>query len=181
MTHLRTEELLAGLARVGDSPSDSGTLDLIVRRPSAGGREVIDVAQLDPRLGLVGDKWSIEVGRDADPEAETQLTLMNSRFVALIAQEKSRWPLAGDQLFVDFDLGRANIPPGTRLQLGAAVVEVSAEPHTGCSKFVARFGVDAMTLVNSPLGRERQLRGVNARVVHGGVIRTGDLVRRITS
>ena len=108
-----------------------------------------------------------------------QLTLMNSRAIALIAGERDRWPLAGDQFFVDISLAEENVPPGTRLTLGAAVVEVTDVPHTGCSKFVSRFGIDAMKFVNSPTGRALGLRGINARVVRAGVVRVGDPIRKI--
>jgi MOSC domain-containing protein YiiM len=104
---------------------------------------------------------------------------MNARVIALIAQDEDRWPLAGDQLFVDLDLSKTNLPAGTRLALGSAVIEVTAEPHTGCRKFVDRFGLDAMQFVNSEAGRRLQLRGINAKVVQGGTIRVGDLVRKI--
>lgn len=182
MGHLSTEQLQAGLTEIGGSPSDRGSLELIVRRPAIGVREVIEVGELDPAVGLVGDGWHSRLNpvEAQDPSvADTQLTLMNARVVALLAREKERWPLAGDQLFVDFDLSLANIPPGTKLRIGAAIVEVSAEPHTGCGKFVARFGVDAMKFVNSPLGRSLQLRGINARVIEAGVIRQGDTVMKL--
>jgi MOSC domain-containing protein YiiM len=110
---------------------------------------------------------------------DTQLTVMNARVIALLARERSRWPLAGDQLYVDFDLSADNVPPGTRLALGAAIIEVTAEPHTGCSKFAARFGRDATRFVNSPAGRQLQLRGINARVVRAGQIRAGDIVSKV--
>jgi MOSC domain-containing protein YiiM len=108
-----------------------------------------------------------------------QLNVMNARTIALLAQTKDRWPLAGDQLFIDFDLSEANLPAGTRLALGSAVIEVTAQPHTGCAKFVERFGADAMHFVNSPKGKGLRLRGLNARVVHAGCIRVGDTIRRI--
>jgi hypothetical protein len=168
---------MAGLARIEASPREAGTLVLIVRRPDAGAREVLDVAELDPAGGLIGDRWS--TGGGSAPDVETQITLMNARVIDLIAQDRSRWALAGDQLFVDLDLSRANAPAGTRLRIGSSVVEVTAKPHTGCSKFAARFGIDATKLVNSPLGRELQLRGINATVVQAGVIRTGDVVIRL--
>jgi MOSC domain-containing protein YiiM len=95
-----------------------------------------------------------------------------------VAQSRDRWALAGDQLFIDMDLSAGNLPPGTRLALGSAVVEITALPHTGCGKFVSRFGVDAMKFVNSAMGRELHLRGVNARVVQPGTIRVGDVVRK---
>jgi MOSC domain-containing protein YiiM len=125
----------------------------------------------------VGDTWgrraSTRTG-DGTPHADMQINLMNARAIALIAQERSRWPLAGDQLFVDLDLSLANLPAGSRLEIGSAVLEVTAQPHTGCGKFVERFGADAMKFVNSPVGRELCLRGINARVVQPGVIREGD-------
>ena len=104
---------------------------------------------------------------------------MNARVIALLAQTKERWPLAGDQLFVDFDLSAANVPPGTRLAVGSAVVEVTAPPHTGCKKFTERFGADAMSFVNGPMWKPLQLRGVHARVVQPGRIRIGDMVRKV--
>lgn len=175
--HLRTDEIIAGLTRVDASPRDNGTLEMIVRRPAVGEREVIETGELDPAVGLIGDTWRRRMRKGA-VDLDTQLTLMNSRFIDLIAQNKSRWALAGDQLFVDLNLSRANLPPGTRLDIGAAILEVTAEPHTGCAKFVSRFGRDAMTLVNSALGEDRQLRGIYAKVAQGGVVRVGDVVSK---
>ena len=171
--HLTHEELEAGLDAIRQAPHDEGVLELIVRRPVVGEREVLEVAELRVDEGLWGDGWR---RRGADPAA--QVTVMGSRTIALIAQDRSRWPLAGDQLFVDLNLGVENVPPGTRLEIGGAVIEVSPEPHTGCRKFVQRFGVDAMKFVNSAVGRRLNLRGINTRVIRGGTIRRGDRVRR---
>jgi len=169
--------LEAGLESIRQSPKDAGALELIVRRPYPGGRDLIDTAQLDPTAGLVGDSWATRVD---SPDPDTQVNVMNARVIALIAQSKDRWPLAGDQLFVDLDLADENLPPGSRLEIGTAIIEVSAEPHTGCGKFVQRFGVEAMKFVNSPVGRRLRLRGLNARVVKAGQIRVGDLARKRT-
>jgi MOSC domain-containing protein len=175
-------ELMAGLDEVRQSPTDCGVLEMIVRRPATGIREALQDGVLDPVSGLVGDNWS-ERGsrhtRDGSPHPDKQLNIMNSRVVALIAPDRLMWPLAGDQLFVDMDLSAANVPPGTRLSLGSAVIEVTAEPHTGCAKFAERFGVDATKFVNSAESRDLHLRGINARVVTRGTIRVGDRLRKV--
>jgi len=168
------DELEAGLETIRNAPKSEGTLELIVRRPQVGARETLDEGRLDVDEGLVGDRWKTR--RSANPD--TQLNIMNTRVIALVAQDKDRWPLAGDQLFIDLDLSTENVPPGTRLAIGSAIVEVTAEPHTGCAKFMSRFGLDATHFVNSPLGRELQLRGVNAKVVQSGVIRVGDVAKK---
>jgi hypothetical protein len=180
--HLTMEELEAGLDEIRQSPRDEGVLALIVRRPQIEAREVLEGGELDLATGLVGDSWiSRGSSRTADGSShpDMQLNIMNARVIALVAQDKDRWQLAGDQLFIDMDLSAENVPPGTQLALGSAVIEVTAQPHTGCKKFVARFGVDAMKFVNSPVGKQLQLRGINARVVQPGMIRVGDVVKKL--
>ena len=181
MEHADRSVLDAGLDELRRSPSDDGRVELVVRRPEENEREVLEEGALDPADGLVGDMWRRRPSKstpDGSPHPDMQLTLMNVRAATLIAREPERRQLAGDQLFVDLDLSGANLPPGTRLEIGSAVVEVTALPHTGCGKFVRRFGVDAMKLVNSELGRELNLRGVNTRIVEAGTVRTGDIVRK---
>jgi MOSC domain-containing protein YiiM len=177
MTHLTTEQLVAGLEAIRQSPRDHGTVRLIVKRPAVDVRERTEACQLDTAVGLVGDNWQARGSRhtpDGSAEPDAQLTIMNARAAQLIAGEIERWPLAGDQLYIDLDLGLENLPPGTQLTIGTAAVEITALPHTGCKKFVARFGVDAMKFVNSPTGRSLNLRGVNARVIRNGTVRVGD-------
>jgi len=181
--HMTMAELEAGLDDIRRSPKHEGTLQLIVRRPQAGAREVLDEGTLDPDEGLVGDTWRARaVARSADGVAHphTQLNVMNARVIALVAGARERWPLAGDQLFIDIDLSEDNMPAGTRVALGSAVIEVTDEPHTGCQKFLSRFGRDAVKFVNSPLGRQLHLRGVNAKVVQAGAIRVGDTAKRLS-
>ena len=171
--HQSLTALNAALDDIRLSPKDWGRVELIVCRPSVGDRKILDEGRLDPAVGLTGDRWATG---DSAEYPNVQLTLMNTRAVAAIAQSKHRWPLAGDQLFVDLDLSLVNLPAGTRLQVGAAEVTVSAEPHTGCKKFIARFGVDAQKFVNSPEGRALSLRGINARVTVPGTVKTGDRI-----
>jgi hypothetical protein len=157
-------------------------LELIVCRPNVGERNVLAEGRLDLIEGLAGDNWQARGSRqrtDGSAHPEMQLNVMNARAAALVAQHKDRWALAGDQLYVDLDLSEANLPPGTRLAIGAAEIEVTAPPHTGCAKFVERFGLDAMKFVNSPVGKALHLRGINAKVVRPGVIRVGDVVRKV--
>ena len=180
--HLTIGELEAGLEGIRQSPKDEGTLRMIVRRPAVGRREELEEGQLDLEDGLVGDTWRERRSRrtaDGSPHPDMQLNIMNARAVDLVAQDRSRWALAGDQLFIDMDLTDANLPAGTRLAIGSAIIEVTAEPHTGCGKFIERFGVDAAKFVNSSVGRELHLRGINARVVQAGTIRVGDLARKV--
>ena len=182
ITHLTASELEAGLDRIRQAPKDAGVLELIVRRPSVGAREVLDVADLDAAAGVKGDTWNIRASSrtpDRSPHPDMQLNVMSARAVALVAQARHRWPLAGDQLFIDLDLSEQNLPPWTQLSLGTAIIEVTDQPHTGCAKFVERFGVEAMKFVNSPVGRSLRLRGLNARVVQPGTVRSGDVVRKL--
>ncbi|MFO1351808.1 MAG: MOSC domain-containing protein [Gammaproteobacteria bacterium] len=179
---LAMAELQAGLEAIRQAPKDSGTVDLIVRRPRTNEREVLAQADLDLADGLVGDNWRARgssATADGSAHGDMQITVMNSRLIALVAQAKERWPLAGDQFYVDLDLSVENLPPGARLALGSAVIEITAQPHNGCKKFVARFGRDAMMFVNSPRGKELRLRGVNAKVVQPGVVRVGDSARKL--
>jgi hypothetical protein len=167
--HLTYAELEAALPLLHAAPRERGVLEMIVRRPASNEREVIEGGELRAGGGLVGDRWT--------PSSKGEpLTLTNSRLIGLLAHTRDRWPLAGDQLYVDFDLSAEHVPPGTRLRVGSAVIEVSAEPHTGCRKFRDRFGVDALRFISSPVGRELNLRGINARVVTSGAARVGDAI-----
>jgi hypothetical protein len=179
---LTLAELEAGLDTIRQSPKFEGVLALIVRRPQIDLREVLEVGELDQVEGLVGDTWSTRGSSrtsDGSSHPDMQLTIINARLVALVAQVKERWPLAGDQLVVDLDLSVENLPPGSRLALGSATIEITSQPHTGCEKFASRFGREALQWVNSPVGKQLRLRGLNAKVVQGSVIQVGDMVRKV--
>ena len=181
MEPLTASALEGGVDEIRGSPTDHGRVDLIVRRPAENAREVLTEGRLDSAEGLVGDTWRVRssnLTRDRSPHPDLQLTLMNCRVAALVAGEDERRQLAGDQLYVDLDLSEANLPPGTRLALGSAVIEISDKPHRGCKKFAERFGQEALLFVNSPVGRELRLRGVNARVVATGTVRVGDAIHK---
>jgi hypothetical protein len=180
--HLDTAALQAGLGHVRESPPDGGTVELIVRRPAVDEREVLAEAALDVDAGLAGDTWQVRGSRrtaDGSSHPGMQLTVMNSRAALLVAQDPDRRMLAGDQLYVDLDLSPVNLPAGTRLAVGSAVIEVSEEPHLGCAKFAARFGKDAWRFVNSRAGRQLRLRGLNARIVASGTVCHGDVIRKL--
>ena len=180
MLHVSTADCEGALATICAAPPDEGTIELIVRRPGVGRRELLDVAELDLELGLIGDTWSVRGSSstaDGRANPDAQVTMINSRLIALLAQSPERWALAGDQLYVDLDVSIENLPPGTRLTFGNAVIEVSAKPHTGCAKFRDRFGVDAVRFVNAH--PELRLRGVNTRVVVAGTFRRGDTIRKV--
>lgn len=182
--HLNETELTAGLGHIQNSPTDQGELVTIVRRPAVGERELLTEGELTVQDGLVGDNWRGRgSSRTADGSAhpDMQLTLMNIRTVQLLAPEPSQWVLPGDQLLVDLDLSEANLPAGTQLTCGTAVLQITAQPHTGCKKFVERFGLEALKWVSTPQGKLLCLRGVNAKVLRPGVIRPGDKVQKINS
>jgi hypothetical protein len=179
---LTTGELEQGLDDILASPKDSGVLELIVRRPEVDERESLAEARLDTEQGLVGDNWLSRGSHHmpngaADPEM--QLNIMNARVVALVADDPDRRQLAGDQLYLDMDLSDENLPPGTRLEIGDAVIEVTAPPHTGCKKFAERFGKDAVVFVNSGRGKQLNFRGINAKVIQSGDIRVGNTARKL--
>lgn len=180
--HRTLAQLEAGLPAIRSSPRDAGRLEMIVRRPEIDGREVLDLAVVDPAEGLVGDNWRTRGSSrtpDGSSHSDMQITLMSSRVIGLVAGSRQRWPLAGDQFFVDLDLSAENLPAGTRLAVGTAVLEVTVQPHTGCKKFAERFGLDALRFVSTPEARRLNLRGVNARVVRGGEVRVGAVLRKV--
>ena len=181
-THFSADELNQGVEHILASQADGGELKLIVRRPAVEERETPQQARLDVGQGLVGDNWLARGSRhmpDGAADPEMQLNIMNTRVVDRVAGSEDRWPLAGDQLFVDMDLNVGNLAPGTRIALGDAVIEITEPPHTGCKKFAARYGVDAMVFVNTGRGKTSNFRGICAKVVKSGDISVGDIARKL--
>ena len=182
MRTVQDRDFSAALADIRAAPRDVGVIEYILRRPAVDEREIVNEAALSTSDGLVGDGWHARGSRatedgSADPEA--QLTMISTHVLRAIEPDEARWPLAGDQLYVDFDLRPNSLPAGRRLAIGHAVIEISATPHTGCAKFSARFGSDALRWINAPVGRAHRMRGVTARVLRGGTIRKGDPIRQL--
>lgn len=181
--HPTLEELEATISDISVSPSEQGKVEMISCRPSVGQREILDVAEIDEDHGLVGDNWEARgSSRTSDGSAnrDAQITIINSRLVNAVAGSKSRWHLAGDQLVIDLDLSHDNLPPGSRLNIGTAVVELTAEPHTGCAKFASRFGKDALRFVSGPEAMRQRRRGANAKIIKSGTVRVGDVAAKVT-
>lgn len=180
--HLTRAELQASLPHILDSPQDEGVLEAIVIRTAHGERADLESCEISLAGGVHGDHWakgcwmSTEDGR---PHPDVQVCIMNSRCIGLIAHERARWPLAGDNLLIDMDLRPDNLPPGQRLQIGSAVIEITAVPHTGCASFVERYGKAAVVFVNAPKGKAMRLRGIYARVVQDGHVTVGDRVVKV--
>lgn len=175
MKHLTTEEIEAGMPHVLASPRDEGRLEMIVVRPAENERVVLEETACTFDTGVEGDSWARSRDR---PNPEQQITLMNARYLDLIAGSRDHWPLAGDQLIVDLDLSEDNLTAGDRLRIGEVALEVTAYPHNGCAKLRHRFGRDAVLFANSPRGKQLHLRGIYVRVVEEGTLRVGDAITR---
>jgi len=178
--HRSAADLEAGLDHIRQSPAGSGRLEMVIRRPQTEEREVLEAAELSTEVGVVGDNWierSSKRTEDGSAHPDMQLNLMNARVAELVAGPRERWQLAGDQLYVDLDLQDSALPHWTKLAIGDAVIQITDQPHNGCAKFRRRFGAEALRFVNSPVGKELHLRGVNARVLEAGTIRPGDEIR----
>jgi hypothetical protein len=183
IAHLTQSELEASLEHITQSPPDNGRVECIVIRPQSNERVALQNCEVSPTLGVHGDNWPARVTSlslpDGSANPKAQIALMNSRVIAALAQSKERWPLAGDNLFVDLDLGVENISPGQQLAVGSAILEITDIPHTGCGKFAERYGADAARFVNSKTGKQLRLRGIYAQVVQSGVIKVGDTIKKI--
>jgi len=180
--HLSLAELEADVPTIALSPADRGVLRGIVIRPVTDQRTSLARCELSPELGVHGDNWALGCWKslpDGRPHPDVQVAIMNARAIALIAQDADRWPLAGDNLFADLDLSSENLPVGQRLAIGTAKLEITAEPHNGCRKFAARFGVDAHKFVNSDVGKRLHLRGIYARIVQRGFVSVGDVIQKL--
>ena len=181
--HLNESELNANMDYMLAAPKKKGELKMIVRRPAENEREILKEGKLSKEFGLEGDNW-IHRGSsktdDGSSHPEMQLNIMNARVIEKLAGDKERWQLAGDQLFIDLDLSDNNLPPGSQLKIGTAIVEVTAIPHNGCKKFTQRYGIDAVKFVNSPEGKKNHFRGINAKVIQEGTITTGDEIIKIS-
>ena len=179
LVHLTMHELLDKFSRLLESPSDNGIIDLIVARPSKDERKVLTTAELTCENGLVGDSWK---NRNKKPNPKTQITLMNSSFIEMIAGGKENWPLAGDQLYVNLDISKMNLPPGQKVAIGPdnnVILEITDIAHNGCSKFSARFGSDTLRFINAPERKDFRLRGVYAKVIKPGSIKISDPIKKM--
>jgi MOSC domain-containing protein YiiM len=174
--HLTQEQLSAGLDRIAESPRDEGVVEMLIVRPEVNERLTPARVEVSAELGVHGDRWSSSPARDYP---DTQISLMNSRLLDLVSGGRDRWAMVGDNMIVDMDLSEATLPPGQKLAVGSAILEITDEPHTGCKKFSGRFGAEALRFVNTGPGKELRLRGIYARVAQPGLISVGDRLYKL--
>ncbi len=180
--HLTEAEILDGLTEVLRSPRDNGLLEAIVIRPGSEERRSMQQCRLSPEAGTEGDAWARGCWLtlpDGRPHPDVQICIMNSRMINLVAGERNRWQLAGDNLFVDLDPSRENLRTSQLLSIGESVIEITEQSHNGCAKFSHRFGPSALKVVNSPTGKELRLRGIYAKVIKAGDVRVGDPITKV--
>ena len=178
--HRSADYLEGQIEHVQAAPSRVGSVELVVCRPAVDERSILTTGRLIRGQGLEGDNY-VERGNSRTPDGRAhplaELTLMSSRAVGAVAgPDRERWALAGDQLIVDFDLSLQNVPAGTQMEVGTAVIEVTTKPHRGCAKFTERFGIDAARWVNSR--DDLRMRGINAIVVTDGIVAPGDSISK---
>ena len=181
--HLTLAELEAGLPEILQAPKDNGTLAAIVIRPEPARTGGTGKLRSQPEAGYAGDNWASGCWKttyDGAPHPDVQICIMNARCIALIAQDRGNWAPAGDNLFIDMDLTPDNVPPGTQLAIGTAVIEITDTPHNGCESFIARYGRDACIFVNTREGKRLRLRGIYGRIVRDGRLAVGDSARKVT-
>lgn len=180
--HLSREELMAGLPHILAAPKDEGALKAIMVRPQSEARQDVDSIHVSLAGGVEGDHWAKGCWmstEDGKPHPDVQICIMNARCIDLIAGGRDNWAPAGDNLFIDMDLTPDNLPPGTRIAVGAAVLEITATPHNGCAKFIERYGRDACVFVNTGEGKRYRLRGIYGRVIQDGRVSVGDTVTKL--
>ncbi|MBL1275715.1 MAG: hypothetical protein COB30_006485 [Ectothiorhodospiraceae bacterium] len=180
--HATLPEIKEKMDWVLAAPKDNGRVELLVVRPAVNQRETPQQVMFTPQLGVVGDNWLADCWKkrpNGESDPEVQVAIMNARMIEVLTQDKALWPLAGDQLFVDLDLSENNLAVGDRLQIGATVLEITAEPHQGCGKFKQRFGAKAMAFVNSTTGDAHRLRGVYAKIVREGMVSVLDSITKL--
>ena len=179
--HLTLAELQTQLPAILDSPKDEGVLRGIVIRPGPGERRDADSCEISLAGGVHGDHWAKGCWKSTAaglPHPDVQICIMNARCIAVIAQERENWLPAGDNFFTDMDLTPDNMPPGQRLAVGSAIIEITDTAHNGCASFIARYGRDACLFVNTGEGKRLRLRGIYARVVQDGRVSIGDRVSK---
>ena len=182
MEHVTLTDIQQKIDWVLDSPADHGRVESIVVRPTVNNRTVLQHALFSPAAGVEGDNWLTHCWKkrvNGQPDPDVQVAIMNARMIKILTQDKTRWSLAGDQLFVDLNLGIQNLAPGDRLRIANTLLEITAEPHRGCRKFKDRFGETALDFVNSPLGDAHRLRGIYAKIITAGEVRVGDVIEKI--
>jgi hypothetical protein len=174
--------LMAALPFVMAAPADNAPVRQLCFRPDRHARSFPDQLALTRAAGIPGDRWLAEPWLrlpDGAPDPDIQVSILPARVLDLIWKPGDTAPHPGDPIIADMDLSLANLPPGTLVQAGSAVLRVSALFNDGCVKWKARYGADAKDWITAPGHPALRLRGILCAVVQDGAVRIGDRLQKL--
>jgi hypothetical protein len=164
------------------APKDGAAISMLCLRPERNKRRVVDEITLTRENGIPGERWKDQPWlrtEDGAPHPGIQVSILQQRVLDLVWRDRENTVHPGDTFIADMDLSEANLPVGQVLEIGEAVLKVSEVFNDGCVKWKARYGREAKDWITMPGHPELRLRGVLCSIERDGIIREGDILRKI--